>query len=184
MQLRRQDKNSSVFVLVGGPPASGKSTLARPLADEIGLTLLGKDVIKEALMDTLGRPRDVEESRRLGRAAVIVMLTVAASCPGAVLDSTFYPYTLSYLRALPGAIVEIRCRCPRELAAARYRARSTARHSGHLDAARPEDELWNECHIRPLGVGPLIEVDTSIEVDVAAVAREVRERAHEQRSAP
>ncbi|HEX8858768.1 MAG TPA: AAA family ATPase [Actinomycetes bacterium] len=42
------------LVLVTGPPASGKTTLARPLAFSLGLPLLGKDTIKEALFDTLG----------------------------------------------------------------------------------------------------------------------------------
>ena len=37
------------FVVVSGPPGSGKSTLAGPLATQLGLPLLGKDIIKEAL---------------------------------------------------------------------------------------------------------------------------------------
>ena len=39
------------FVLVAGPPGSGKSSLAAPLATELGLPLLTKDDIKEALME-------------------------------------------------------------------------------------------------------------------------------------
>jgi uridine kinase len=39
---------TSVLVLVTGPPASGKTTLARPLADALDLPLIGKDLIKEA----------------------------------------------------------------------------------------------------------------------------------------
>jgi tRNA uridine 5-carbamoylmethylation protein Kti12 len=42
------------LVLVTGPPTSGKTTLARPLAHHLDLPLLGKDAIKEALFDTLG----------------------------------------------------------------------------------------------------------------------------------
>ena len=95
-------RRSPIFVLVAGPPGSGKSSVAGPLAKELGLPLLAKDEIKEALMSELGRPGTVEESRRLGRAAVIAMLTVARSAPGAVLDSTFYPYTVAHLTELPG----------------------------------------------------------------------------------
>jgi predicted kinase len=76
------------FVLVAGWPAAGKSTLARALAAELGLPLLVKDEIKEALMDGLGYPATVAQSRRLGRAATAAMLRVAQGCPGAVLDST------------------------------------------------------------------------------------------------
>ena len=75
------------FVLVAGWPAAGKSTLARALAAELGLPLLAKDEIKEALMDGLGYPATVAQSRRLGRAATAPTLRVAQGCrPGAVLE--------------------------------------------------------------------------------------------------
>src|SRR6476620_7660537 len=62
-----------LFVLIGGIPGSGKSTLAVAVAAELGLALLAKDEIKEALMDALGDPPTIAESQRLGRAAVIAM---------------------------------------------------------------------------------------------------------------
>ena len=98
------------FVLVGGWPGSGKTTLSRALAAELGMPLLSKDEVKEALMDALGAPTDVEESRRLGRAAVFAVLAAAQGCPGAVVDSTWYPYAEELARALPGPVVEVRCR--------------------------------------------------------------------------
>ena len=90
------------FILVAGWPGSGKSTLGVALAAELGLPLLAKDEIKEALMDGLGPPQTVAESQRLGRAAVLAMLRVARRCPGAVLDSTWFGYALPLARALPG----------------------------------------------------------------------------------
>lgn len=119
-----------MFVLVAGPPGSGKTSIAQPLAAELNLPLIAKDAIKEALIEVLGWPADVEESRMLGRGAVMAMLTIAKSSPGAVMDSTFFPYTFPHLKALPGPLVEIRCRCSREVAEARYRARSATRHPG------------------------------------------------------
>lgn len=158
-------------MLVAGWPGSGKSTLAAALATRLGLPLLVKDEIKEALMDALGAPATVADSQRLGRAAVLAMLRVARGCPGAVLDSTWFDYALPAVRALPGALVEVRCTVPVELARARYRGRA-GRHAGHLDAARSDQELWGGPP-RSLGLGPVVEVDTSGPVDVPQVAAAV-----------
>ena len=164
--------------MVSGPPGSGKSTLARPIADQLELPLIAKDAIKEALMDVLGYPGTVEESRTLGRAAVVAMLNVAASSQsGAVLDSTFFPYAFAQLTSLPGPLVEVHCRCPRDVAVARYAARSSRRHAGHLDAERQPDELWNAQNTRPTGIAPAIVVDTTAPVDVTAVVGQLIELA-------
>ena len=160
-----------VFVLVGGWPASGKTTLARALATELDLAHLSKDAVKEALMDELGAPATVEESHRLGAAAVRVLLEVARGCPGAVLDSTWFPYTAEPVRRLPGTLVEVRCLVARDVARRRYRNR--VRDHRHLDVLRSEDELWGR-PVAPLGVGPLVEVDTGARVDVPAVAARIR----------
>jgi predicted kinase len=40
-------------VLVSGVPGTGKSTIAGPLAAELGFALLAKDTIKEVLADEL-----------------------------------------------------------------------------------------------------------------------------------
>jgi adenylate kinase family enzyme len=167
-----------MFVMISGPPGSGKSTLARPIADELKLPLIAKDAIKEAVMDVLGYPATVEESRTLGRAAVMAMLNVAASShDGAVLDSTFFPYAFTQLRSLPGPLVEVHCRCPRDVAIARYTARGPTRHAGHLDADRQPDELWNEQNTRPTGIAPAVVVDTTAPADAAAVVRQITELA-------
>ena len=88
------------FILVGDWPASGKTTLSRALANELDLPVLSKDEVKEALMDALGTPASVHESRELGRAAVFALLRAARGCPGAVVDSTWFDYTEPVVRAL------------------------------------------------------------------------------------
>jgi hypothetical protein len=138
----------------------------------LGLPVLAKDEIKEALVAGLGQPDTVSESRRLGRAAVLVALRMARRCPGAVLDSTWFDYTRSHVTALPGRIVEVRCVVPVEIARKRYYARAANRHATHFDLERDEAELWGE-PVRPLGVGPLVEVDTTGPTDVPAVAAAV-----------
>jgi predicted kinase len=156
-------------VLVAGWPGLGKSTLAGALAIELGLPMLSKDEIKKALMDRLGRPETVAQSQQLGRAAVLAMLRVAARCPGAVLDSTWFGYAVPLARSLPGRLAEVHCTVPLDLARARYRARGARRHAGHLDADRTDAELWGE-PVRPLGLGPVITVDTSSPVNIPQLA--------------
>ena len=55
------------ILLVTGPPASGKTFVARVLADRLGLQLIEKDTIKETLYDSLGTD-DGAWSQQLGRA--------------------------------------------------------------------------------------------------------------------
>lgn len=159
------------YVLIGGWPASGKTTLSRALARELDIAYLSKDEVKEALMDTLGEPVNVTESQCLGRAAVAAVMSAARGCPAAVIDSTWFPYAVPLVEALGGPFVEVRCQVELDVARERYRDRQ--RDEGHLDDQRSEDELWGE-PVRPLGVGPLVIVDTTRPVDVSAVASQVR----------
>jgi predicted kinase len=159
------------FVLVGGWPGSGKTTLARPLATELGVAFLSKDEVKETLMDRLGAPVTVEQSREVGVAAVAAVLRVARGCPAAVIDSTWFPYARPMVLELPGPLVELRCRVDVELARERYHRR--VRDARYLDGLRTEAELWG-AEVAPLGVDPLIEVDTAEPVDVVALAQVIR----------
>lgn len=159
-----------IFLLVGGWPASGKSTLSAELAQRLVLPLLSKDEVKEALMDAVGTPQTVDESRRLGMAAVHAVLRIAQNCPGAVIDSTWFDYTVPLVRRLPGMLIEVRCVTDIDTVRARFNARM--RDSRHLDALRTEEELWGK-PVTALGVGPLIEVNTTQPVDVATLANRI-----------
>lgn len=163
------------FVVVSGPPASGKSTLAPVLAQRLALPLLAKDTVKDALMSTLGAD-DVEESRRLGQASVVVLYALARESPvGAVIESVFFrTVAQAELRRLPGVVVEVYCRCDRELAERRYQRRAGSRHAGHFDAQRTTAELWNHENSAPVAGGwPVIEVDTTSPVDVNELVERV-----------
>ena len=164
-----------MHVVVTGPAASGKSTLARALADTLGLPLLAKDTLKQGLLDVLGAD-DLEASRRLGRAAVAALLAVARANSAAVLDSVWVDRdrAVAELGGL-GDVVEVFCRTDPATMRGRYRARSSSKGPGHFDEQRPDEELWPPYALEPLAGGwPVVQVDTTGPVDVDAVARQVR----------
>jgi predicted kinase len=164
----------AVHVLVCGWPGSGRSTLAPPLAAELGWPLLAKDVLKEALLDVLGPPDDVAAGRRLGAAAATAMLAAARTVDPSVLESSWVPASHGGVHALAGPFAVVVCEVPRELAAGRYRRRTGTRAAGHLDDLRTDAELWGAPPPVP-GVGPVLRVDTAGPVDLPGLAAAVRE---------
>src|ERR1700729_3313259 len=131
------------LVLVSGCPGAGKTTLAVPLAAELGCTLLSKDRIKETLHDGLGAPvADRAWSRRLGAAAMELLWALAADAPSVVLEANFRPrdpYQRRNISALAEQPVEVWCQCDPELAARRYNARARTCHPIHVQASVPPD---------------------------------------------
>jgi len=148
-----------VFVLVSRPPGSGTSTLATMLAAALEVPLVAKDTIKDALMAVLP-VADLDASRRLGRAAVVAMVAVAAESPiGAVVDCNLHRSTgVDDLCGLSGPSVEVFCRCDRERAWERYQARCGSRHAGHFDDVRTIDDVSHDDVTEPVAGGwPVLE---------------------------
>ncbi len=173
-------KSTQRVVMVSGPPASGKTTLARPLAERLGFALLTKDDIKESLYTAMqGTAGDVEFSRRMGAAAMEVLWALAPHCPAVVLEANFRTKS-SYERerveglVKKGAqIVEVYCRVAREEASRRFaeRARGVRHHPAHaLAEMEPERMMEYE---EPFAMGPVIEVDTRTSVDVEELAVQI-----------
>jgi len=165
------------LVLVNGLPGSGKSTLAGPLARELDWPLLGKDIVKEAIHRGFA-PDEVtlDWSRRAGAAAFEVLWALAAIAPRAVIEAPLRPgspHEGTALAGLDAQIVEVRCVVPRQVGQERYAQRhADARHAVHAITALT-DALCEEFD-GDLGVGPVIEVDTTDVVDVPALAERVR----------
>jgi predicted kinase len=165
------------IVLVSGAPGSGKSTIAASLARALGMPLLGKDLIKETLWDTFTPPvGDLQWSRRLGGAAMEVLWTLAAHSPRVILEANFRPhsdYERAKLVALSGRIVEVYCWCPPEIATTRYEARAaeSTHHPAHVSPTL-DPQLLAEFD-RPVGLGTLIRVDTTLFVNIEALAQEI-----------
>ncbi len=99
--------------------------------------------------------------------------------PPIVLEAHFYRGVAEpELAALGHPMVQVYCRCPVDLAWQRYQQRrgDPERHPGHLPEHQDETATlrWRTTEPLPLDLeAPLIEVDTSAEVDVIAVAAQI-----------
>jgi predicted kinase len=134
------------LVIVSGAPGSGKTTLARRLAQDLRLPLLNKDTLKESLADAMGVPADVPASMRLGDGAYAVLYLTAASlleagC-GVVVESNFRrevsePDLLPLLGGRSDACL-VHCSADAATLSARYADRFARgeRHAAHLDGDR------------------------------------------------
>jgi adenylylsulfate kinase-like enzyme len=156
------------FVVVNGPPGSGKSTLASQLAIELDWPLIAKDDIKEALGDAL----DVggqDWTQRLSAASFEVMWAVAARVPRAVLEGNFSPSAATRLEALDATLLEVFCRCRLEVCRDRFerRMREENRHRVH-PAVVPPLEFFEQ-FTEPIGIGPVLEVDTEMSLKFPAI---------------
>ena len=170
-----------VVVVVQGPPAAGKTTVARELAALLHLPLIAKDTVKEALFEALGTG-DLAWSARLGAATYLVLGALVEESAGTgaslVLEGNFVHGSEleAQLAALPTRIVQVHCSAPLEVLLERYASR--ARHPGHLDNERI-DALREAVESRkhdPLELpGETIRIDTSGPVDLAALAVRIAE---------
>lgn len=157
------------LVVVCGPAASGKSSLAVPLARDLGLPLLAKDAVKEALFDALGTG-DGQWSKRMGAATYAIMWAVTPGFPAVVLEANFGAPDAPRLRSLCERPVQVHCTAPRAVLERRWRERP--RHRGHADEEYPADRR-DQAEPLDLG-GPVLVVDTTEPPDVAAVTAWVR----------
>lgn len=160
-----------LVVLVGGPPASGKSTVADALGRLTGWVVLHKDAFKEPFMTELG-VGSVADSAARGRAAVAALFAAAdavtASGAGVILDSTFSASDVARITSLRDArgcaLLQVHVTAATDVLMRRWAERRDSRHPGHLDArraaevrARIEAKTWNPVSIN----APLLRIDTT-----------------------
>ena len=155
------------IILVSGPPAAGKSTLAAALASELGFPYVDKDAIKESLFDVLGTG-DRDWSRDLSRASFDVMVRLARAFETGVFAGNFSLEMAPGLAELSPPPIEIFCRCPTDVLV--YRIKARKRHAGHLDDQTASEVARGVPSSEPLGLGgPFLEVNTAREPDIDRV---------------
>ena len=187
--MRECDDHSPCLILVSGPPASGKTTLARRLAADFGLPTVHKDAIKEILFEMLG-VHSSEGAHGLGRASITLLYDfverLLASRVSVIAESNFHAEADSERLAALGRKVgfktlQIYCTAAEAVLIERFDRRSGTkeRHPGHraqgggLGLESLRSGVW-----QPLSVsGPTVMVHTDDfdTVDYTSLYRAVRE---------
>jgi predicted kinase len=161
-----------LLIVVTGPPASGKTTVAEELARRLEVAFLSKDTFKEVLYEHVGSGDDLEPTVDAAALAALLRLAAAQLSAGLAFivesnfDSRYDPGPLAALADQHDArLVQVYCSRPIESLLARFaeRAASDERHPGHGD--EPEDVHEIRADIEagrwdPLALpGILVEVD-------------------------
>jgi len=158
-------------ILVNGLPGSGKTTLARRLGAALDVPVVSKDAVKEALLTAVPEARPAG----LGAVAMEAAWSMATDFVGTVVLESwwFRPRDLEFTvaawrRCGEPLLVEVWCEVPAEVARGRYANR--VRHPMYEDA-RHLATSWDDWARRaePLAIGAVVRVDTSADVDVAAI---------------
>ena len=163
------------LVVVTGPPAAGKTSIAGALKLRLGLPVIAKDSLKEALGDGLQFAGAREASRRLGLGIFHVQFAVLhellAAGVSVIAEGNFRHG--EWFEALPPArITQLYVSASPEVLRERLLARDTHRHPVHYDA-EAADEIASRAAAGkwlplPIG-GGLIEIDTTIWPDLDEV---------------
>ena len=164
-------------VLVNGVPASGKSTIARGIADRTGWPLLTLDTIKDPFLEVLGGA-DREFNRTLGKASYKAIWSLVRDAPAGttfVIDAWFGFQPRQVLEdylAQSGVVTtaELWCHAPPAILADRYLSRVHDRPAGHPGESYARELVELAGRAAPLERGPLLAIDTTAKPDFAAIS--------------
>jgi predicted kinase len=170
---------SEFAVLINGLPGAGKTTLAANLHDALGMPVVAKDAIKEALAEAV----DVRlPTQRLGALASDVMWSIVRELPEPAIVESFWLSGRDDAHFSSGLEVagirrgvEIWCHAPLDVMRSRIRTRP--RHFVHQDEGRHEEWEFFAQAARPISRFPVISCDTGKAVDLKRLATEIMQHA-------
>ena len=133
-----------LLIVINGRPASGKSTLAKRLADDLKVPNFSKDEVKEVIFDALGFS-DREWSTKCNTPSYALINLIAKKILKAggsvIIESNFSPKFDSkkindIVEETGSQTIQVVCSADKEILFERFKARALSgeRHPGHNDA--------------------------------------------------
>ena len=139
------------LIIVNGPPASGKTTLARKLGQDLQFPVFHRDELKENLFDQLGW-KDHELNKKMATTSYRLIFQILAqflsSNQSLIVESNFdqkfdSPQFQKLLKNSNFRVVQVHCFAQPKILFDRFKKRASAdRHEGHNDLARLNE--WKE----------------------------------------
>ncbi|WP_299677107.1 shikimate kinase [uncultured Roseobacter sp.] len=166
-----------------GLPASGKTTIARVIANALSFDLIDKDDFLEGLYEQ-NDVRTWEDRKDLSRQSDALFQDAGKKLGSAVLVSHWKPLTgggdsgtaTDWLKGTYAPLIEVNCICPSDIALSRFLTRK--RHPSHFDKQRDPIKLAQRLRGLesgyPLGIGPVLKVRTDTKVNQKEIVDKVR----------
>lgn len=158
------------LIIVNGPPASGKTTIAERLSADLHLPMFNKDSIKELLSDSMAIT-SVQGSRRFEDPSFALLFhiskTLLTNKFSVIIEGNFRPSEDiqafgKHLGDVGITIVEILCKAPGEILIERFQNRLEQRHIIHPRIMPVRFvRILRQNHFNSLNIGEVLEVDTS-----------------------
>lgn len=163
------------LIIINGMPATGKTTVAKSISEQLNIPTIAKDTIKEFLFDTLG-VKDREWPRMLGMISsdflYVIAGTLLADGQSIIIESAFEkqfakPQIDGLISKYAPEVTEIYCGTEQTVRRQRFMERNQSgnRHVGHMDhvnyLSESEDEPTGKFAPLELQVGKYIHIDTT-----------------------